>query len=142
MHSTRRVKFIYPVGLQDQPILYTLVKDYNLVTNVRGASGDGGWLVLDLEGDSEAILAGMAWAKGKGVDVKEHVRRRVKLFYPGDSKEQPIVYRLARDFNLVTNIRGANAEEAWLLVDLEGDEDSMKAGIAWTKSRGVEIKDE
>ena len=37
MREKRRVKLVYPLALQDQPILYRLIKDFDLATNIRRA---------------------------------------------------------------------------------------------------------
>ena len=73
MRAKRRVKLVYPVALQDQPILYRLIKDFDLATNIRRASVGVGeaWLIVDIEGESDAIELALAWAKGHGIEVKD-----------------------------------------------------------------------
>jgi len=73
MRAKRRVKLVYPVALQDQPILYRLIKDFDLATNIRRASVGvrEAWLIVDIEGESDAIELALAWAKGQGIEVKD-----------------------------------------------------------------------
>jgi len=73
MRAKRRVKLVYPVALQDQPILYRLIKDFDLATNIRRASVgvEEAWLIVDIEGESEAIQLALAWAKGQGIQVHD-----------------------------------------------------------------------
>lgn len=71
MHEKRRVKLIYPTSLQDQPVLYRLIKDFDLTTNIRRASVGTGeaWLIVDIEGDKDAIDKALEWAAEQGLTV-------------------------------------------------------------------------
>jgi len=71
MREKRRVKLVYPVALQDQPILYRLIKDFDLATNIRRASVglNEAWLIVDIEGESDAIQQALQWAQGQGIEV-------------------------------------------------------------------------
>ncbi len=73
MRAKRRVRLVYPVALQDQPILYRLIKDFDLTTNIRRASVgvEEAWLIVDLEGESDAIQLALTWAKGQGIQVQD-----------------------------------------------------------------------
>ena len=73
MRAKRRVRLVYPVALQDQPILYRLIKDFDLATNIRRASVgvEEAWLIVDVEGERDAIQLALAWAKGQGIEVKD-----------------------------------------------------------------------
>ncbi|HBI26842.1 MAG TPA: (Fe-S)-binding protein [Peptococcaceae bacterium] len=58
--------------LVEQPILYNLVKDYDLIINVLKADINPhkeGYMVLELSGDSENYNGGLEYLKGIGVDV-------------------------------------------------------------------------
>ena len=72
MREKRRFKLVYPVTLQDQPILYRLIKDFDLATNIRRASVglNEAWLIVDIEGESDAIQQALHWAKGQGIEVQ------------------------------------------------------------------------
>jgi len=72
MREKCRVKLVYPVALQDQPILYRLIKDFDLATNIRRASVglNEAWLIVDIEGESDAIQQALHWAKGQGIEVQ------------------------------------------------------------------------
>ncbi|MBI4561470.1 MAG: NIL domain-containing protein, partial [Candidatus Rokubacteria bacterium] len=54
-----------------EPINYLLVKDFDIVTNIRRADvkADYGWVALELEGKEENLERGIAWLKEKGVKV-------------------------------------------------------------------------
>jgi len=73
MREKRRVKLIYPAALQDQPILYRLIKDFDLATNIRRASvgADEAWLIVDIEGEANSVQQALDWASGQGIEVQE-----------------------------------------------------------------------
>ena len=66
-----RVRLTFPSALIQEPIVYRLVKDYDIVINIRRADvkADHGWMVLELEGDERVLARGVAWLKDKGVQV-------------------------------------------------------------------------
>ncbi len=69
----RRVKLIYPPNLVDEPILYQLVRKYDLITNLHRAdvNSQGGILELDLRGDNTVIDEALAWVRELGIQVEE-----------------------------------------------------------------------
>lgn len=70
-------------------------------------------------------------------------KRRVHLTFPEDLIQEPLIYRLATDLNIVTNIRRANVEDTygWVVLEMEGPDDILDKGIAYLKDRGVEVND-
>ena len=67
-----RVRLTFPSSLIQQPIIYHLVKDFDIVINIRRAEvkEDYGWVALELEATDETILEkGVAWLKATGVQV-------------------------------------------------------------------------
>ena len=66
-----RVRFTFPAERIQEPIIYLLGKDFNVVTNIRRAdiTDNRGWAVLEIEGSEEAIEKGLGWVTGKGVRV-------------------------------------------------------------------------
>lgn len=70
-------------------------------------------------------------------------KRRVHLTFPEQLVQEPIIYNLGTRFDVVTNIRRANVEETfgWVILELEGSEDKLDAGLAYLKGLGVEINE-
>lgn len=68
----RRLLFTYPAELIREPIIYNLGEQYGIKTNIHSAdiSKDMGWVVLELEGEEEAIEEGIAWATSRGMRVE------------------------------------------------------------------------
>ena len=75
-----RLRLTFPAALVQKPLLYHLVKDFDLVPNVRRADvrADHGWVVLELEGAEARLQRGLAWLEEQGVTV-EPIERDVVL---------------------------------------------------------------
>ncbi len=69
------------------------------------------------------------------------VKRRVMLSFTPETITEPIIHTISQQFNLVTNIRQADLAEdrGWMVVELNGDEKDIEAGLSWAMSRGVRI---
>jgi ABC-type methionine transport system ATPase subunit len=66
---------------------------------------------------------------------------RFHLTFPQHLIDEPLIYNLGREFDVVTNIRRANVEEnvAWVIVELTGSDDEIARAVQWLADRGVEI---
>ncbi len=66
---------------------------------------------------------------------------RVKLTFPEHLIKQPIIGRLAREFDVLPNIRRANVEESvgWMICELGGDDDAVERAITWLSELGVQV---
>ncbi len=62
----------YPRELIKQPLLYQLVKKFDLVFNIRGASvsEEMGLVALEFEGTSDQIERALTWLRAAGVTVE------------------------------------------------------------------------
>jgi hypothetical protein len=69
--ARRRVRFTFPPHLVQDPVIYRLVKDFDIVVNIRRTEvrGDHSWVVLELDGDDATLERGIAWLTGQGVQV-------------------------------------------------------------------------
>ena len=68
-------------------------------------------------------------------------RLRVRLTFPPALIQEPIVYRLVKDFDIVINIRRADvkADHGWMALELEADERALERGVKWLKDKGVQV---
>ena len=66
---------------------------------------------------------------------------RYKFTFPSDLIQEPIIWSLGRDFELVTNIRRASVveDQGWVILELDGDRDEIERGVVWVTSRGVRV---
>ena len=68
----RRLMCTFPERLIKQPLLFTLVKRFQVVPNIRGASVTDtiAILSLELEGDSDNIEEAVQYLLGEGVRIE------------------------------------------------------------------------
>jgi hypothetical protein len=68
-------------------------------------------------------------------------KRQVMFTFPRELIKEPIIYKLSHEFKVVTNIRRADVSEdrGWVVLELEGDDKEIEAGIAWVTSKGVRV---
>jgi hypothetical protein len=70
------------------------------------------------------------------------IEKKVRLTFPKEQLDQPIIYQLIRNFNLFTNILQAHltSESGWLKVLVQGDAASVQKGLDWMVEQGVQVK--
>ena len=68
-------------------------------------------------------------------------RRQVMFTFPTELIREPIIFNLGLQFKVIPNIRRADISEnkGWVVLELEGEEKDIEAGIAWLKSRGIRV---
>ena len=68
-------------------------------------------------------------------------KRRVMFTFSSEVITEPIIYNLGQQFRLVTNIRRADLTEdrGYIILELDGKEEDVEAGIAWATSKGVRV---
>ena len=69
-------------------------------------------------------------------------KRRLTLNFPEELIREPIIYNLGQQFNIVTNILRADVteERGWVVVELDGEDKDIEAGITWAISKGVRVE--
>ncbi len=67
----RRVRLTYLDRMIKEPVIYQLGRDFGVVTNIRRADVQEGigWVILELEGDEDAIDRGLDWVRSLGIRV-------------------------------------------------------------------------
>jgi ABC-type methionine transport system ATPase subunit len=63
------------------------------------------------------------------------------LTFPEDLISEPVIHRMGRDFELVTNIRRANIEDrgGWVILEVEGDDAAIARAVAWLAEQGLQV---
>ena len=61
----------YPEGLVGRPIIYEIVKRFDVVPNIRRANveGNSGWVILELSGPHDVCDAAIAYLEDLGCTV-------------------------------------------------------------------------
>lgn len=68
---------------------------------------------------------------------------RFVIHFPKELVNQPIIYRLTKEFDMSFNIIMARVmpnEEGLMVAELGGDEENFNAGINYLKEKGVDIQ--
>ena len=67
--------------------------------------------------------------------------QRVRFTFLDRMIKEPVVYRIGREFQVVTNIRRADIQEGigWVLLELEGEQQAIDDALKWVDSLGVRI---
>ena len=68
-------------------------------------------------------------------------KQRVKFTFPQEMIKEPVIWRLGRDFDLVTNIRRADVTEdrGWVVLELDGEMAEIERGVQWVVEQGVRV---
>jgi ABC-type methionine transport system ATPase subunit len=67
----QHLRLTFPETQITEPVVYHLVKDYNVVPNIRRAAIENhfGWMVVQLDGDASDIANARKYLEGLGVKV-------------------------------------------------------------------------
>jgi ferredoxin len=71
------------------------------------------------------------------------ITKKIVLHFPRRSVDQPIVYRLVKDFDLKFNILKASVtpqEEGLMVIELSGKAENYDKGIEYLKSCGLKMQ--
>jgi ABC-type methionine transport system ATPase subunit len=70
------------------------------------------------------------------------MKTRVKLTFPQNLIKEPIIFMMAKKYDIIPNIRRARVTETVgeMVLELEGAEESINSGIETLRQQGVEIE--
>jgi ABC-type methionine transport system ATPase subunit len=73
MPVERKVYLTYPPHLTDQPVIYELIKKFDVVINILEANvmPQEGWLLVAVRGEERIVKEGLEWISAQGIEVKE-----------------------------------------------------------------------
>jgi ABC-type methionine transport system ATPase subunit len=68
-------------------------------------------------------------------------KQRMKFTFPTQLIKEPVIYKLGKQFEVVTNIRRADVTEdrGWVVLELEGQMDEIERGVQWVIDQGVRV---
>ena len=69
----KTVHFEFTQDLVKEPLLYQLTRQFDVVTNIRAASvtEEGGFVVLEMEGEEQVIDRALEYLNGMGIEATE-----------------------------------------------------------------------
>ena len=70
------------------------------------------------------------------------MKKRVKLTFPQNLIKEPVIFTMAKQFNIVPNIRRARVTETVgeMVLELEGPDEDLEKGIQWLREKGIDIE--
>ena len=65
------VKLTFPEDLIRTPVLAEIVRRFDVAPNIRRAAVEehSGWIICDLEGSTEQVVAATEWLRTQGIGV-------------------------------------------------------------------------
>ena len=68
--------------------------------------------------------------------------KRLKLTFPQELIKEPVIFTMAKKYEVMPNIRRAKVTESVgeVVLELEGDETKLEQGIAYLIERGVKVE--
>ena len=69
-------------------------------------------------------------------------KRQVTLTFPQNLIKEPVIYTMAKQYNLIPNIRRAKITETVgeVTLEIEGSEKDLEAGLKDIVSKGVKVE--
>jgi ABC-type methionine transport system ATPase subunit len=73
---------------------------------------------------------------------REAVRERIYLTFPRTLVREPVLSSMAKQFDVVFNIRGSTvtAEMALMALEINGAQAEVDKAVAWLKEKGVTVE--
>ena len=70
------------------------------------------------------------------------MKTRVKLTFPQHLIKEPVIFRMAKQFSVMPNIRRARVTETVgeMVLELEGGEENLAKGIDFLRAQGVQVE--
>jgi len=70
------------------------------------------------------------------------MKNRVKLTFPQNLIKEPVIFRMAKKYDIMPNIRRARVTETVgeMALELEGAEENLTKGIEFLKQQGVVVE--
>ena len=69
-------------------------------------------------------------------------RKQVTLIFPQHLIKEPVIYMMAKEYDVVPNIRRARVTESVgeVTLELEGSDDHLKKAVAFLEKKGVKVE--
>ena len=70
------------------------------------------------------------------------MKKRVKLTFPQNLIKEPVIFNMAKKFDIMPNIRRARVTETVgeMILELEGSEGNLNKGVDFLKEQGVVVE--
>ncbi len=70
------------------------------------------------------------------------MKTRIKLTFPQNLIKEPVIFTMAKKYDIIPNIRRARITETVgeMIMELEGEEENIQLGIESIKQQGVDVE--
>ena len=70
------------------------------------------------------------------------MKMKIKLTFPQELVKEPVLFTIAKKFDIMPNIRRAKVTETVgeVVLELEGTEENVNSGIEYMKQQGVDVE--
>jgi len=70
------------------------------------------------------------------------MKKRIKLTFPQRLIKEPVIFTMAREYNVMPNIRRARVTETVgeMVLELEGTDENLEKGIKFLREQGVDVE--
>jgi ABC-type methionine transport system ATPase subunit len=70
------------------------------------------------------------------------MKRRVKLTFPQNLIKEPVIFIMAKKYDVLPNIRRARVTDTVgeMMLELEGEEENLEKGIKSLREQGIEVE--
>ena len=68
-------------------------------------------------------------------------KKQVTLIFPQHLIKEPVVYMMAKEYEIIPNIRRARVNESMgeVTLELEGSEENLKKAVLFLEKKGVKV---
>lgn len=70
------------------------------------------------------------------------MKKRVKLTFPQQLIKEPVIFTMAKKYDVMPNIRRARVTDTVgeMILELEGEEHNIESGVQFLREQGVEVE--
>ncbi|MBI5049620.1 MAG: NIL domain-containing protein [Nitrospirae bacterium] len=70
------------------------------------------------------------------------MKKRVKLTFPQHLIKEPVIFTMAKKYDIMPNIRRAKVTETVgeMVLEIEGTEKDLENGVEFLKKQGIEVE--
>lgn len=71
--NSRHLRLTFPESQVAEPVIYHVVKDFNVIPSIRRAAIENhfGWMIVEFKGESSDLDAAIAYLENLGVEVSQ-----------------------------------------------------------------------
>jgi ABC-type methionine transport system ATPase subunit len=71
--NSRHLRLTFPESQVAEPVIYHVVKDFNVIPSIRRAAIENhfGWMIVEFKGETADLEAAIAYLENLGVEVSQ-----------------------------------------------------------------------